>query len=234
MTTQDLNPSDILADVYRRLLGRHGPQHWWPAESAFEVVVGAILTQNVAWSNVERALDNLRAAGALSPHGIRGLPAEDLAALIRPAGFHNAKARKLHAFMEFLASYGDDLARALSGPRHVKRRELLGVHGVGEETADAMLLYAGGVPSFVIDAYTRRILARLGLATGEERYGALQRLFEENLPRDAGLFNEYHALLDTHAKTVCAKRAPRCASCVLLDVCAMGASLNSAPVSRKS
>jgi endonuclease-3 related protein len=214
--------SATLLGVYDRLFRQHGPQGWWPAESDFEVVVGAVLTQSVSWRNVEKALDNLRAAGALSPAGIRELSAEDLAALVRPTGYHNTKARKLHAFMEFLASYGDDLSLALSGPRDVKRRELLAVYGVGEETADAILVYAGRAPSFVIDAYTRRILSRLGLATGEETYEALQRLFEDNLPQDAQLFNEYHALLDTHAKRICAKRAPACGGCSLLEVCPTG------------
>lgn len=220
--TQMSDVSATLLDVYTRLLRQHGPQSWWPAETDFEIVVGAILTQNVSWRNVEKALGNLRAAGALTPAGIRELPVGDLAALVRPAGFHNTKARKLHAFMEFLASYGDDLERALSGPRMAKRGELLAVHGVGEETADAILVYAGRMPSFVIDAYTRRVLARLGLATGEERYGALQGLFEESLPRDAQLYNEYHALLDTHAKLVCTKRAPGCGGCSLADVCLTG------------
>ncbi|MFH1003316.1 MAG: endonuclease [Chloroflexota bacterium] len=208
-----------LRDVYLRLMARYGPQAWWPAETPFEVMVGALLTQSVAWSNVEKAIASLKAAGALSPPALRRLPSEELARLIRPCGYYHAKAVKLKALARWLGEdCGDDLARLFARPADRLRRELLALHGVGEETADSMILYAAGQPAFVIDAYTRRILQRLGLAPDADSYAAYQGLFRDNLPADARLFNEYHALLVHLGKEVCTKK-PTCPRCCLADRC---------------
>lgn len=208
-----------LADVYRVLRRHRGPAGWWPGESPFEVCVGAILVQNAAWSNVEKALAALRGAGRLSYAGIAALPVHELAELIRPAGCHTVKARRLAAFVEWLGRECGGRVEALSGrdPLAV-RASLLAVHGVGRETADSIALYAAGLPLFVIDAYTRRVFARLGLVEGGEPYDALQRRFMDALPRDAALFNDYHAQIVGHAKDVCRKR-PLCDRCPLSPVC---------------
>lgn len=208
-----------LPDIYQRLLGRFGPQHWWPADESFEVIVGAILTQSAAWGNVEKAIVNLRGVGALSPRALRELPRPKLAALIHPCGYYNAKALKLKAFALWLGNhYDDDLDRLFALDADDLRQQLLAVHGVGPETADSIILYAAGKPVFVIDAYTRRIISRLGLAPEKEGYAAYQRFFMENLPSDAKLFNEYHALLVCLGKNVC-RRQPLCAECCLGDIC---------------
>ena len=208
-----------LPDIYQKLLGRFGPQHWWPADESFEVIVGAILTQSAAWGNVEKAIVNLRGVGALSPRALRELPRPKLAALIHPCGYYNAKALKLKAFALWLGNhYDDDLDRLFALDAGELRQQLLAVHGVGPETADSIILYAAGKPVFVIDAYTRRIISRLGLAPEKEGYAAYQKLFMENLPSDARLFNEYHALLVCLGKNVC-RRQPLCAECCLGDIC---------------
>lgn len=208
----------LLREVYNRLYRCYGPQHWWPGETPFEVMVGAVLTQSVNWGNVERAIQNLKAAGALAPAALRSLPAEELAHLVRPAGFYQAKARKLKALARFLWEFGDDLDRlfALELPR--LRERLLAVYGLGPESADSILLYAGRKPVFVIDAYTRRIAGRLGLASPAASYQALQKLFMENLSPEEGLFNEYHALLVRHGKETC-RPTPRCPQCCLREIC---------------
>lgn len=212
-----------LLAVYHRLLGQYGAQHWWPAKEPFEVVVGAILTQSAAWTNVEKAIANLRGAGAMSPAALLSLPSERLAGLIRPSGYFNAKTRKLKAFARHLHfCYGGDLDRLFALDTVRLRCELLSIHGIGEETADSIILYAAGKPAFVIDAYTRRIVRRLGLGPDGERYGAFQALFAENLPEDERLFNEYHALLVRHGKEAC-RKTPRCSACCLRDVCHHGA-----------
>ena len=220
--TRERSLGELLTEVYERLLAAHGPQGWWPGDGPFETIVGAVLTQNTAWTNVDRAIANLREARAMSPSAIRELPEAELAALIRPSGYFNSKARKLKAVAEYLAAYGDDTEPW--GAREAKelRAELLGVFGIGPETADDIVLYVAGLPSFVIDAYTQRMVNRWGFAPGVARYGDYQALFEANLPHDAPLFNEYHALLDAHAGAVCRKRDPRCNACVLADLCATG------------
>lgn len=204
-----------LPDVYRRLFREYGPQHWWPAEERFEVITGAILTQSAAWTNVDKAIKNLKQAGALTPSAIRRTPQEKLAALIHPCGYFNAKAHKLKAFTGWLGEkYNDDLDRLFKQDIPELRRQLLGVYGIGEETADSIILYAGYKPVFVIDAYTRRIIGRLGLAPHRNTYGAYQTLFTANLPSDVQLFNEYHALLVRLAKEVC-RTKPLCHRCCL-------------------
>jgi endonuclease-3 related protein len=208
-----------LVDIYQRLLSRFGPQHWWPADEPFEVIIGAILTQSAAWGNVEKAIKNLRGVGALSAQALRKLPQAKLAELVYPCGYYNAKALKLKAFALWLGNhYQDDLNRLFALGAEDLRRHLLAVHGIGPETADSIILYAAGKPVFVIDAYTRRIFSRLGLAPERDSYAAYQALFMENLPADAQMFNEYHALLVCLGKNVC-RRQPLCAECCLEDIC---------------
>jgi endonuclease-3 related protein len=210
---------ETLLDIYHRLLSCYGHQHWWPAEDAFEVIVGAILTQSAAWTNVEKAISNLKAGGALTAAALLHIPSDRLAALIRPCGYYNAKARKIKAFVQRLeCGYGGDLERLFALDTMELRQELLSVHGIGEETADSIMLYAARKPAFVIDAYTRRILRRLALAPSLDSYGAFQALFTENLPQDEGLYEEYHALLVRHGKEVC-RKAPRCSLCCLREIC---------------
>ena len=211
-----------LLEVYQRLYQRYGPQHWWPGDGPIETIIGAILTQNTAWGNAARALGNLKAAQAMSTLRLRELPMDALADLIRSSGYFNAKARKLKAFAHHLGErYGDDLDAFLAQETPVLRQELVSIYGIGEETADDILLYAARLPSFVIDAYTRRVLLRLGMAPEQDRYSAFQALFHENLHPDTELFNEYHALLDRHAKERC-RRSPLCDNCCLLDLCPTG------------
>lgn len=212
-----------LLTVYRRLLDRFGPQGWWPARTPFEVVVGAILTQSVAWTNVEKAIANLGAEGLLAPHALASAPLERLSALIRPAGYFNVKARKLKAFADFLLDrHAGRLDRLFAAPLDAVRGELLAVWGIGPETADSILLYAGGLPSFVVDAYTARILSRLLPDPDRPElrgYEPLRRFFMERLPADPALFNEYHALLVALGKGVCLKRRPACDACPLASLC---------------
>jgi endonuclease-3 related protein len=212
----------LLMEVYERLMAAYGPQGWWPSDGPFETIVGAVLTQNTAWVNVDRALANLREAGAMTPASIRAIPDEELAALIRPSGYFNAKTRKLKAVAEYLALYDDDFTRWHSCDAKELRAELLTVHGIGPETADDIVLYVANLPSFVMDAYTQRLVDRLGIAPDRRRYEDYQALFEANVPKDARLYNEYHALLDAHAKEVCRKTMPRCGACVLHNVCKTG------------
>jgi len=209
----------VLTNIYHRLLDRYGPQQWWPAEEPFEVIVGAILTQSVSWLNVERAIANLKGAGALSPQALRQLDIGVVARLIRPCGYYNAKALKLKSFARFLGErYQDNLEKLFSTSLNRLREQLLGVHGIGQETADSIILYAAAQPIFVIDAYTRRITSRLGLAPKDKSYSAYQLLFMQNLPGEVRLFNEYHALLVCLAKDVC-RRQPLCPKCCLNDIC---------------
>jgi len=212
-----------LEDVFERLLARYGPQGWWPGDDRpFVVVVGAILTQAAAWKNVEKALRNLERAGALTPEGLLRLPETELARLVYPAGYYNAKARKLKAFAEMLyGRCGGRLEGLFALPLAELRRALLDTHGIGPETADDIILYAAGRPVFVVDAYTRRVLSRLGLKPAENTYGAWQSLSMDRLPLDVPLFKEYHALLVRHGKEAC-RREPLCAGCCLLEVCATG------------
>jgi endonuclease III related protein len=208
------NPTQ-LRELYHRLFRQYGPQHWWPGDEPFEIIVGAILTQSAAWTNVEKGIAALKKSAALSPRSLRELPQADLAALIHPCGYYNAKAVKLKAFALWLGeNYQDSLDRLFSLDTHSLRQLLLEVHGIGEETADSILLYAGSKPVFVIDAYTRRIIDRLGLSPGGGKYQDYQRLFMDNLPQDVRLFNEYHALFVAHGKNTCHKK-PLCAECCL-------------------
>ncbi len=218
-----MKPSrQTLERIYDRLLEAYGPQGWWPAETAFEVMVGAVLTQNTSWTNVEKALANIKAADTLNAKALRELPQDDLAALVYPSGFYNGKARKLKALAEFLGSRFDDDIDAMKEVETAElRAELLHVYGIGEETADDIILYAVGKPIFVVDAFTRRTFSRLGLVDEEVKYRDLQALFQENLAPDLSMFGEYHALIVRHAGDAC-RKSPECERCCLLDLCPTG------------
>jgi len=208
-----------LVDIYRRLFARFGPQHWWPAEEPFEVIVGAILTQSAAWGNVEKAIANLEAAGALLPTKLRRLPLSRLAKLVHPCGYYNAKALKLKSFAFWLGNhFDDDLDKLFANDTDDLRQQLLSVHGIGQETADSILLYAANKPVFVVDAYARRILGRIGLTPAKDSYAGYRAFFMDSLPADVKLFNEYHALLVRLGKDVC-RRRPLCSQCCLSDIC---------------
>jgi endonuclease-3 related protein len=207
--------AELLA-IHDALFAAFGPQGWWPAETPFEVMVGAILTQNTNWRNVERAIANLRSARALTPPAMGRLPEEALAELIRPAGYFRVKAVRLrHLLRHIRRRHGGSVSRLLGTPMSGLREELLGVHGIGPETADSILLYAGGHPSFVVDAYTKRVFARHGLVRERAAYAEIQAMFSRALPADARLFNEYHALIVRLGKEFCRPRLPRCAACPL-------------------
>ncbi len=201
------------------LFTAYGPQGWWPARSKFEVIVGAILTQNTNWGNVERAIANLRGAGALTPGAMHGLSEARLAELIRPAGYFNVKARRLRNFLDHLfGNYGSsrsNLTSLLKQDTKSLRIELLSVNGIGPETADSILLYAAGKAVFVVDAYTKRILTRHGLVDGDACYAHMQSLFMDNLEKDPVLFNEYHALIVMTGKDFCKTKKPLCEQCPL-------------------
>lgn len=193
-----------------------GPMHWWPARTRFEVIVGAILTQNTAWTNVERAITELRRARLLSPKAIEEVSLRRLARLIRSSGYFRQKAKKLKAFVHFLREdFDGSLNRMFRTPTAELRERLLSVHGIGRETADSILLYAGEHPVFVVDAYTHRILGRHGITDGKPDYEAVRALFEIGLPREAPLYNEFHALLVNVGKNWCRPREPRCGDCPL-------------------
>ncbi len=182
-------------------------------------MVGAILTQSAAWTNVEKAIANLKAAKVLSPQALRRLTLSEIAALIHPCGYYNVKARKLKSLAQWLGEYCyDNLSRLFANSTDQLRQQLLSVYGIGEETADSIMLYVANKPVFVIDAYTRRIINRIGLAPASNSYTAYQSLFMGNLPADAGLFNEYHALLVCLGKNVCRSR-PLCRQCCLRNIC---------------
>jgi len=205
-----------LGIYYDALLRAYGRQHWWPGRSRFEVIVGAILTQNTSWSNVERAIAELHRENLLTPDALERVPLDRLSRLIRSSGYFRQKARKLKAFVHFLREeYGGPLDKLFSTPTAELREKLLGVHGIGPETADSILLYAGNHPVFVVDAYTRRILERHKLAHVRLSYEEIRQLFEKNLPRSAPLFNEYHALIVHTGKEFCHKRNPDCEHCAL-------------------
>jgi len=210
------SPSGELLRYYEMLSGALGPMHWWPAQTPFEVIVGAILTQSTAWGNVERAIANLRAARMLTASAMLHAPAARLAELVRPSGYFRQKAKKLKAFVRFLQNeYGGSLKRMFQTPTLELREKLLSVHGIGPETADSILLYAGNHPVFVVDAYTHRILGRHGITDGKPEYEKVRAFIEISIPREAGLYNEFHALIVNAGKNWCRKSAPRCQECPL-------------------
>lgn len=207
-----------IRQIYRRLSGSYGPQRWWPARSSTEVVIGAILTQNTAWRNVERAMTNLRAAGAVNWRVLRAMSDRQLEKLVRPSGTFRVKAKRLRAIVDVLwASYGGSLRRLLAGDVEHARGRLLDIPGVGRETADAILLYAGGRASFVVDAYTLRVLRRHFLVEDGVKYDVVRAMFHAALPADPKVFNEYHALLVQLGKRHC-RRTAICEGCPLADL----------------
>jgi len=197
-----------IRSFYKKLYRAFGPQHWWPAETAFEVMVGAILTQNTAWSNVERAITRLKKEKVLSPDKLAALPQKKLAGFIRSAGYYNIKAKRLKNFLDFYCAHKT---------KSISRQQLLAVNGIGPETADSILLYALNQPVFVVDAYTKRILTRHSLIKEGASYDEVQNLFMCGLKKDAKLFNEYHALLVKLAKDFCLKNKPKCNVCPLKE-----------------
>ena len=208
-----------LRRVYERLLRHFGHAGWWPGETALEVCLGAILVQNTSWKNVERTLHALRHSGRLSFERLAPLETQRLAPLLRPSGTFRVKARRVRAFLDFLGREYGGRAEAMrrEDPRRL-REKLLQVAGIGKETADSILLYAANHPVFVVDAYTRRIFARLGWIEGREPYDVVQRLVMERLPPDAPLYNDFHAQIVTLGKDVC-RPVPRCGSCPLEELC---------------
>ncbi len=205
--------------IYKRLFRAMGPQDWWPGRTRFEVMVGAILTQNTAWTNVEKAIKNLRGAGALTPEKMSSLPVEKLASLIRPSGYYNVKSLRLKSLLRYMRSkYGLNIGRMARVPTQRLREELLSVSGIGKETADSMLLYAFDKPVFVVDAYTKRFLTRHGIASLEHEYDDIQNMFTEALPKDAGIYNEYHALIVNLGKNHCRPSNYDCSTCPLRGI----------------
>lgn len=202
-------------EIYKALRRHYGHRHWWPGETPFEVMVGAVLTQNTSWRNVEKAMENLKMARLLSPRKLSQLSATKLATLIRPAGYFNVKARRLRNFLNyFLRNYKGNVQKMFQTPLHVLREKLLQVNGIGPETADSILLYAGGKPSFVVDAYTRRVFSRHRYLKGDEEYDVIQNLFQKTLHRSTAFYNDYHAQIVEVAKDFC-KKNPDCDSCPL-------------------
>ncbi len=206
---------EILSEIYDRLLKHFGPQSWWPGETPFEVMVGAILTQNTNWKNVEKAIENLKKERVLSLQKLLQLSEPELAQLIRPAGFFNVKAKRLRAFLEFLQeTYQGDIDRMRSIPTQKLREQLLSVKGIGKETADSILLYALEHPIFVVDTYTYRVFTRHFLIEEEAGYDELQELAMNHLPPEVSHYNEYHALLVMTGKKFCSPQ-PKCEACPL-------------------
>jgi endonuclease-3 related protein len=208
-----------LLRIFDLLEAAYGPQYWWPGDTAFEVIVGAVLTQNTAWRNVAQAISNLREAGLLDLEALLQAESERVKALLAPAGYYNVKYDRLLNLLRFLDGHGADLQAFRRVPLEELRSGLLGVKGIGLETADSILLYAFQRPVFVVDAYTRRLFSRLGQAWMQKAsYDEVQTVFMELLPRDRGLYNEYHALIVVHSKDVC-KKKPLCEVCCLRSIC---------------
>ena len=200
--------------IYRKLYSHFGAQYWWPAKSRFEVIVGAILTQNTNWQDVEKAIKNLKKAKALNAQKLHRMPKEKIARLIRPSGFFNIKSGRLKEFLRFFfENYNGDIRRLIKQDKQILREQLLSVKGIGPETADSILLYALDKPVFVVDAYTRRVLARHKIIAQDADYDEVQNLFSKNLKIEVKLFNEYHALIVRLAKVYCLKNNPKCDLC---------------------
>jgi len=204
--------------IYQTLYQAYGPRHWWPGETSFEVMVGAILTQNTSWRNVEKAIQKLKGKGVLNPEGIHHLKRSELARLIKSSGYYRIKTDRLKSFIDFLFEEYDGNIKKMGRERLGELREkLLGVKGIGPETADSILLYGLKKPIFVVDAYTRRILSRHGIISEKASYEEVQKVFMDYLPRDEKLFNEYHAFFVYLGKTVC-KKIPRCDRCPIQGI----------------
>lgn len=207
----------MIQKVYKKLLAQHGQQEWWPADSKFEVMVGAILTQNTSWTNVERVIENLKGESMLCAESIVSIKHIALAKLLKSSGYFNIKAKRLQSFCKWFLKKGG-YKRLRYWPTKILREELLSVYGIGYETADDILLYAFERPIFIIDAYTRRIFSRLGFIEGNEHYDELRLKFESNLLINVKLYSEYHALIVHHGKEIC-KSKPNCSICCLNSIC---------------
>lgn len=213
-------PKETLVKIYDKLLEAFGPQHWWPADDDFEIIVGAILTQSVSWKNVEKAIDNLKAEGLLSLDAILAVDKDKLAALIKSTMYYNQKALKLKNFCRYIKqNYGGDIYSLFEKSIPNMRAELLSIKGIGPETADSIILYAAAKPIFVVDAYTRRIFSRLGFLPDDAKYSQMQDFFMSNLPSDVNLFNEYHALIVRLGKDYCKNKKPLCNECPVKNHC---------------
>ena len=218
-----MNKSTFLHTIFDELLSFYGPQYWWPADTPFEVMLGAILTQNTSWSGAEKAISGLRNLTTLNPKDILILANEELETAIRPSGYFRQKAGRIRTLCLYcIESYKGDVKRMGTASTHRLREELLSLVGIGPETADSILLYALGRPVFVVDAYTVRLCSRLGLCDGTTKYEKVQSVFMEGLKPDATLYNEFHALIVHHSKTHCRKTSPQCIDCVLLEHCKYG------------
>ncbi|GAW68818.1 endonuclease [Geoanaerobacter pelophilus] len=211
-----------LMELFETLLSRYGALNWWPADTPFEVCVGAILTQNTNWGNVEKAIVNLKREGLLSVQALREIDEERLAGLIRPSGFFNVKSARLKEFVVWILQRHGSLEAMFGGDWRLLREELCAVRGIGPETCDSILLYAGEKPSFVVDAYTRRLFSRLGLVRETDDYHRVRALFMDHLPAEVPLFNEYHALIVEQCKRHCRKK-PSCEGCPLSHLCTLPA-----------
>jgi endonuclease-3 related protein len=210
---------DPVLKIYKRLYKTFGPRGWWPGQTPFEVMVGAVLTQNTAWTNVEKAIRNLKRERVLTPGRLHKIKASRLARLIRPAGYFNVKAKRLKSLVSFLfKEYKGDLSRMRKEGIRTLRPKLLGVHGIGPETCDSILLYAFDKPAFVIDAYTKRIFSRCGITKEDIPYEELQSVFVETLPKNVRLYNEYHALIVQLGKDIC-RKDPKCGLCCIREFC---------------
>lgn len=206
--------------IYKKLHRHYGSCNWWPAKSPFEVIVGAILTQNTNWSNVEKAITNLRRADALDLTALLDFDRHQLELLIRPSGFFRQKAERLQLFCSHIKEqHNGSLDHLFAQELDTVRNELLQLKGIGPETADSILLYAAKRPSFVIDSYTNRLFARLGILSGNEKHTEVRALFMRELPAETPLYNEFHALIVIHCKEFC-RKAPRCHGCPCADICA--------------
>ena len=211
--------------LYEQLYEHFGPQQWWPGESPFEVMVGAVLTQNTSWKNVARAIENLRQAELLDPLSLYELDVEELAELIRPAGYFRLKARRLRNLLSLIVErYDGSLDAMFAVDLPTLREQLLSVNGIGPETADSILLYAAEKPTFVVDTYTHRVLSRHGLIEPEADYHRIQQFFHDELPTDVPLYNEFHALLVRVGNTHC-RRTPKCEGCPLAHMLPEGGPL---------
>jgi len=207
-----------LISVYRQLDRHFGPLNWWPGETPFEVAVGAILTQNTSWKNVETAISRLKNADLLTPQALQNAKEQEVALLIRPSGYYNLKTKRVKNFVGFLMdTYNGSMSRMFQEDMWPLRRNLLEIKGIGEETADSILLYAGNKPIFVVDAYTRRIFTRHGIPMDTWKYGEIQTLFMQYLPEEVGVYNQYHALIVNAGKHYC-RKIPVCERCPLQDM----------------
>lgn len=214
MKTQTQN---ILLKIYKSLYDFFGPLNWWPGDTPFEIMVGAVLTQNTSWSNVEKAINNLKKENLLEPWKLYRIDKEKLAQLIKPSGYYNIKAQRLKNFINlFINEFEGSAEKMFSDDSEELRKKLLNVNGIGPETADSILLYAGKKPFFVVDAYTKRIFSRHKLITKDSTYYQIQEFFSKNLERDVELFNEFHAQIVMLGKTICTSKNPNCFKCPIV------------------